>query len=210
MNLDDLLNDIDISKLPENNKNKQNQISKATTSLTNTANNKTNSQNNKDLDSILDEAADSTLVEKDIRIPVLSSDVRPWLASSANVPKDFRDKWNKMVKIDSDVEVLTTFAPSHAYQSLDVIKSKENKNITNKKSTSKALMELIKRAGNKIKLDDSKINKILLIVNPVTDSEHGQQLQQSFAKQLMKDFSYDIKNDCNYDATLFPNIASNM
>jgi hypothetical protein len=78
-----------------------------------------------DLDAILEETIQTEKLsdtskpvepaEKELKLRVVNDDVKPWLAFSANVPKDYRDKWTKMVKIDIETEIVSKFQMSYAY-----------------------------------------------------------------------------------------------
>ena len=59
-----------------------------------------------DLDAMLDDAAEEhlpTVFDLDTKLKEegIMNDVKPWLAFSSNVPKDKRDEWSKMVKVDA-------------------------------------------------------------------------------------------------------------
>eukprot|EP01036_Dinobryon_divergens_P029405 gene29406-38497_t len=178
MDLDDLLNDIDIDALPSTTvsvpKPPANHVKPAA-------------------------PAPITPLEPS-RLPsvgIVSSEVKPWLASSANVPKDYREKWTKMVKIDSDVSVSSSFDSSNAYRLWEPTSS-------SKGGINKCLQELIRKAAQRCDIDDNKLAKVLHLANPVTDSENGSMILEAFSKQLIVDLSSDILSDPNYDPAKFP------
>jgi hypothetical protein len=187
MDLDDMLNDVDIDNLKSKNKEMS-------------------------LDDMLDDAADSVLVknkqnkndpeiEQEQKIRIVSDQIKPWLAFTANVPAELREKWTKMAKIDSETEVISKFHPSTAYRSWDPVAS-------SKLGINKGLQDLVKKSANKCGIDEARTVKILAMLNPVTDSEHGKQLQTAFARQLVADLKDDIKSDPNYSATRFPELSN--
>ena len=163
-----------------------------------------------DLDAILEDAVNSeklgtTKTEQEVdtglKIRVVSEEIKPWLAASANVPKDFREKWTKMAKVDTDTEIATKFQPSYAYRAWDAPLPVKN-------GINRSLQEIVKKAANSCGLDEHKTTRLLTLVNPVTDSENGKQLQRAFAKQLLEDLANDIKSDPNYDEKRFPALAA--
>lgn len=165
-----------------------------------------------DLDAILDQAVKAEQLEIKKPVPevepsslknrIVTDDYKPWLAASANVPKELRDKWNKMVKSDTETEPVSKFQPSYAYRSW------EHSNISAKNGLNKALQELVKKSAQSSRLDEAKLAKLLTIVNPVTDSERGVLLQKSFAKQIINDLSFEIKRDPNYTESKYPHLSS--
>ncbi len=166
-----------------------------------------------DLDAMLDEVLESSglanakpaavapapVVEPKIR--VVSDDIKPWLAFTANVQKDYREKWTKMAKVDIETEISSRFQPSYAYRSWDGP-------VPVKNGINRSLQDIVKKAALMSKLDESKISRLLTLVNPVTDSENGKQLQVAFAKQLIHDFEKDIRSDPNYDPARFTALAA--
>lgn len=162
-----------------------------------------------DLDDMLNDAASSVLtgsakkdvdIDQSLKIRVVSDQIKPWLAFSANVPAEFRDKWNKMMKVDSETQVLTKFHTSSAYKAWEPTSH-------SKPAITKSLQDLVRKSASKSGIDDARTAKILSIVNPVTDTEHGKLLENAFAKQLVNDLKEDIRNDPNYSPTKYPNLA---
>lgn len=135
------------------------------------------------------------------KIRVVSEEIKPWLAFTANVQKDYREKWTKMAKADVETEISSRFQPSYAYRSWDGP-------VPVKNGINRSLQDIVKKAALVSKLDESKITRLLTLVNPVTDSENGKQLQAAFARQLINDYEKDIRNDPNYDATRFTALAA--
>eukprot|EP00599_Poterioochromonas_sp_BG-1_P002494 CAMPEP_0173154744 /NCGR_PEP_ID=MMETSP1105-20130129/13669_1 /TAXON_ID=2985 /ORGANISM="Ochromonas sp., Strain BG-1" /LENGTH=181 /DNA_ID=CAMNT_0014070991 /DNA_START=26 /DNA_END=571 /DNA_ORIENTATION=- len=166
-----------------------------------------------DLDAILEDAVNSEQlvanskfdrdVESSLKIRVVSDDIKPWLAASANVPKDFREKWTKMTKIDIDTEILSKFQPSYAYRSFDAP-------IPLKNGINRSLQEIVKKSAVQCDLDEYKVGRLLTLVNPVTDSENGKQLQHAFAQQLLVDLATEIQSDPNYDDDRFTSIKTQI
>ena len=135
MDLDDLLNDIDIDALPST------ASSVLKTSTTNP----------------IKPAEPTPIAPPEIprvsSVGIVSSEVKPWLASSANVPKDYRERWTKMVKIDSDATVSTPFDSSNAYRLWESTSS-------SKGGINKCLQELIRKAAQRCDIDDNKLAKV--------------------------------------------------
>lgn len=165
-----------------------------------------------DLDAMLDEVIESTglanskpaVVEQvavEPKIRVVSDDIKPWLAFTANVQKDYREKWTKMAKVDIETEISSRFQPSYAYRSWDGP-------VPVKNGINRSLQDIVKKAALMSKLDEAKATRLLTLVNPVTDSENGKQLQVAFAKQLIQDFKTDIRSDPNYDEARFTSLAT--
>jgi len=136
---------------------------------------------------------------------LFSGDIRPWIAASANAPKDLRDRWTTMIKVDTQCEALSKFQPSTAYSDWDIPASTTSKS---NRGVNKCLQELIRTSASKCGIDEVKISKILLMVNPVTDSENGMQLQIAFTKQLVRDLRVDLTSDPNYDPKVFKSLAN--
>lgn len=133
---------------------------------------------------------------------LISSEVRPWLAASALVPKDTRERWTRMVKTDSATELVSKFQRSSAYSEWD--------NHSSKRGVNKCLQDLVRNALSKSNLPEAKIAKVMTMVNPVTDTENGKQLTNAFTKQIIKDFRVDLIADPNYDPAVFKNLAQAM
>jgi hypothetical protein len=205
MNLDDMLNEVDLSTLPG--ETSKQSTSAATNETTKKSNESTTAKNN-DLDAILDEAITSNNiagksdadVDVGLKMRIVSDDIKPWLAASANVPKDYREKWTKMAKIDIEAEFTTKFQLSYAYRSWDGP-------VPVKNGINRSLQETVRRAAALSGLDEAKASRLLNIVNPVTDSENGKQLQAAYAKQLLEDFAGAIKQDSNFSPNQFPSLA---
>lgn len=178
MDLDDLLDDIDINALP--------------------AQEKSSSQKSIEKKVVATAPLSAKL---STAFALVSQDNKPWLAASANVPKDLREKWTKMTKIDSDISLSSPFDNSNAYRSWEAANS------TAKVGVAKALQELIRKAAARCDLDETQIAKILNLANPLTDRENGTNLVDSFSRQFIKDLSTDILNDPNYDPSRFPSLS---
>eukprot|EP01035_Chromulina_nebulosa_P020651 gene20651-26774_t len=152
------------------------------------------------LDALLDDAANTVLepVSKPTApVTAVPAEIKPWLASSANVPKEFRDKWNKYVKLDRNAKFVTRLQPSNSYRSL------ENLPI----NSSKLLNELIRKASTQLNYDDIKSSKIISIINPVTENDYSKFIQLAYAKQIINDLKSVIEADPNYDPIKYPNLA---
>jgi hypothetical protein len=205
MDLDDLLNEVDLNSLPIGGSKVRpaaagNLASKKPQAVT---------AKNNDLDAILDAAITSNNLnaaksdadlDNGLKIRIVSDEIRPWLAASANVPKEFREKWTKMVKIDVDAELTTKFQLSYAYRLWDAPAPVKN-------GINRSLQEIVRKAATSSGIDEAKVNQLLTIVNPVTDSENGKQLQEAFVKQLLEDYGSAIKQDSNFSAAHFPALA---
>lgn len=176
MDLDDLLDDVDMSTLK----------SKAVEKV------------------IVKNTTTKPTVEKvdDAKRKLIASEVRPWLAASANVPKETREKWTRMVKTDSAAELVSKFQRSSAYSEWDSSSSKRGVN--------KCLQDLVRNALTKSNLTEAKVARVMTLVNPVTDGENGKQLNCAFTKQIIKDFRVDLISDPNYDPTIFKSLAQAM
>mmetsp|Transcript_16561 Transcript_16561/g.22798 ORF Transcript_16561/g.22798 Transcript_16561/m.22798 type:complete len:184 (-) Transcript_16561:44-595(-) len=178
MDLDDLLNDIDIHNLPT-------VVSKETVKKV-------------DIPKLPKPQVDTP---KKSVASLVSPEIKPWLAYSANVPKELREKWTKMANIDTNAQLSSPFDKSTAYRHWEASTS------ANKAGIGKCLQELVRNAGQRCDLNDAQIAKILNLVNPVTDSENGPKIQAAFARQLMKDLSSDILSDPNYDPDRYPSLS---
>jgi len=166
-----------------------------------------------DLDAILEEAVNSQQldhgrkidvdVDSGLKIRLVSDEVKPWLAASANVPKEFREKWTKMVKADTETECISKFQPSYSFRAWEG-------STTTKNGVSGSLQEIVKKAASTSGIDESKIVRLLTMINPVTDSGHGKVLQKSFTKQIFEDLSKEIKTDPNFDGARFVELNSEL
>jgi len=176
MDLDDLLDDVDISTL------KSKPVEKVAVKNTPTK--------------------PGTEKAEDGKKELIVSEVRPWLAASANVPKETRERWTRMVKTDSATELVSKFQRSAAYSEWD--------SATSKRGVNKCLQDLVRNSLSKSNIPEAKIAKVMTLVNPVTDSENGKHLTNAFTKQIVKDFRVDLMSDPNYDPTVFKNLAQAM
>ena len=197
MDLDDLLDDIDIDTL---------QARQGTASNIPTAAAAKGSANSKAVTTAnLPQPNRTTTTAKTTTARLFSGDIRPWIAASANAPKELRDRWTTMIKADTQCEALSKFQPSTAYSDWDIPASTTSKS---NRGVNKCLQELIRTSASKCGIDEVKISKILLMVNPVTDSENGMQLQIAFTKQLVRDLRVDLTSDPNYDPKVFKSLAN--
>ena len=69
-----------------------------------------------DLDAILNEAAAEQFKPEPPKKRIDPPEIKPWLAATANVNVEFRDKWNTLVRRDVDVVVPSKFQTSNAYR----------------------------------------------------------------------------------------------
>lgn len=182
MDLDDLLDDVDIDSLKPKIVEKPRNDTRINSKI------------------IVKESINKNQDNNAAKSQIVSNEIRPWLASSANVPKDTREKWTKLIKTDCDTEILSKFQPSAAYGEWDSTNQ-------SKRGVGKCLQELVKATIAKCSLDESKAQRIMALINPVTDSENGKQLQLAFTKQLLKDLRFDITSDPNYDPVVFKNLS---
>jgi hypothetical protein len=160
-----------------------------------------------DLDAILDDAASSHFKDAPPPAPapvkkLEPAEIKPWLAATANVPPEFRDKWTPMVRKDLAAKVVTKFMPSNAYRRWET--GAEGKAM----GENKLLQEMVRSAASRCQFDDVKLNKLVSMANPITDSEQGTQLIESYKKQLLKTHKNAILNDVNYNPQRFPKLAA--
>lgn len=159
-----------------------------------------------DLDAILDDAASSHFKDTPAApaAPVRKlepAEIKPWLAATANVPPEFRDKWTPMVRKDLSAKVVTKFLPSNAYRRWEA--GAEGKVM----GENKLLQEMVRNAAIRCQFDDAKLGKLVSMANPITDSEQATQLLEAYKKQLLKSHKNAIVNDVNYNPQRFPKLA---
>lgn len=147
------------------------------------------------LDDILDSTANSVL-EKPKPAPV-PAEIKPWLASSANVPKEIREKWTRFVKIDRNAKIMSRLQPSNSYRSWD----------SPPLNTSRLLNDLVRKAATTKSFDEPKTSKFISILSPVVETEFSKQIQTAYAEKILSDVKEAVLNDPNYDASKFPNLA---
>lgn len=153
-----------------------------------------------DLDAILDEAAETTFKPE----PVVAkrkadpAEIKPWLASTALVTPQQRDRWNAMVRKDYEATATTKFLPSKAYQAGEPSATV---------NTNKMLYDYVKTASARCQFDESKTSKLLSLVNPAADNDTVKQLQPAYRKQLLQTLKNDILSDPNYTPERFPHLA---
>ena len=152
-----------------------------------------------DLDAMLNDAA-GTLVPTKTTAAVQTQvppEIKPWLAFTANVPKEYRDKWSTFVKLDHKAVAATALQPSNNYRSWD----------TPPNNTTKLLSDLVRKASTTNNYDEIKIAKLHSIVSPVIESDVSKQLQQAYAAEIISDLKEAILADPNYNPEKFPNLA---
>jgi hypothetical protein len=152
------------------------------------------------LDDLLESAASTHLeppkpASSSTTVP---SEIKPWLASSANVPKEYRDRWTQLVKLDHQAVVISKLQPSHSYRSLD----------TQPINTTKILNDLVRKSASVCGFDESKTVKLLSTFHPVTETDYSKQLQAAYNRQLLNDLREAIVNDPNFDESKYPNLAA--
>lgn len=152
-----------------------------------------------DLDALLDDAA-STIKPAAPKKKIDPPAIRPYLAATALVDPEVRDRWSSYVRRDYDVDVPVQFLPSETYQKGDTTYAGTTSN--------KVLFETVRNASQRCSLSDPIANKMINLVNPVTDNEMGKKLQLAYKKLLLKDLKKDILSDPNYDAKKYPDLAS--
>jgi hypothetical protein len=157
-----------------------------------------------DLDALLDDTANSVLEPAKPAAPkpsqsTVPAEIKPWLASSANVPKEFRDKWSNYVKLDRNAQVLSKLQPSNSYRSWD----------SQPLNTSKLLTDLIRKAAtsNSCNFDEFKTSKILSLYQPVAETELSKKVQSAYAEKIISELKEEILSDPNYSPEKFPNLA---
>jgi hypothetical protein len=120
-----------------------------------------------DLDDILDDVMGEPVVAVvPVKPPVVkkvaeSAEIKPWLASTANVPPESRDRWTKLVRQDLSAVPATPFQPSYAYRNWW--------DASGTPSSNKVLQELVRKAATKCGFDDAQTAKLLNTSNPITD-----------------------------------------
>ena len=120
-----------------------------------------------DLDDILDDVMGEAVVAvvppkpPAVKKPAESAEIKPWLASTANVPADSRDRWTKLVRQDLTAVTATPFQTSYAYRNWW--------DAAGTPSTNKVLQELVRKAAAKCNFDDAQTAKLLHTSNPITD-----------------------------------------
>lgn len=172
-----------------------------------------------DLDAILNEAAEEQFKPEPPKKKIDPPEIRPWLAATACVLPESRDKWNQLVRRDVEAVVPSKFQASNAYRIGDATPSPGPHKILHEvifilKFTLNVvliiivvLLQLVKSAAARCGLEESKVTKLIALVNPVTDNEAGKQLQLSYRKQLIKDLKKDVQADIHYNPDKFPNLA---
>ncbi len=109
-----------------------------------------------DLDDMLDEVAN-----EQFKAPVKKqepTEMKAWLAFTANVTPEIRDKWTSLVRKDLPATVMTRFQPSNAYRKWD--------SLSGTSSSTKLLQETIRAAASRAGLDEAKTAKLLTMVLP--------------------------------------------
>ena len=119
-----------------------------------------------DLDDILDDVMGEPSVAVVAPKPVVkkiveSAEIKPWLASTANVPPESRDRWTKLVRQDLSAAAPSPFQPSYAYRNWWDSSATPSSN--------KVLQELVRKAASKCGFDDVQTAKLLNTSNPITD-----------------------------------------
>jgi hypothetical protein len=155
-----------------------------------------------DLDAILNDASEK-LLETPKPAAVASSpsavppEIKPWLAASANVPKEYRDKWTQLVKVDRNAVIGSVLQPSNSYRSWD----------SPALNTNKLVHDLVRKAATQVNYDELKTSKILSTLSPAIETDYSRQLHATYAQQILNDLKQSILSDPNYDPELFPNLA---
>lgn len=120
-----------------------------------------------DLDDILDNVMSEPVVAvvapkpPVVKKPAESAEIKPWLASTANVPPEFRDRWTKLVRADLSAVAATPFQTSHAYRNWW--------EASGTPSSNKVLLDLVRKAAAKCGLDDIQTAQLSNSSNPITD-----------------------------------------
>ena len=161
-----------------------------------------------DIDEILDGVMGETKKSEEpavkpsvqlVKKPAESAEIKPWLASTANVQPEFRDKWTKLVREDLKAIPPSELLPSYAYRSWWDSSASV--------ASSKILQDLVRKSATNCNFDDTRTTKLVASVNPITDSEVGKHLQMAYTKQLIGDLKEKITKDPNYSAEKFPSLA---
>ena len=131
------------------------------------------------------------------------------------MPREYRDKWNKWVKTDSESELPSNFLLSYAYQGWDNNNAGNNSLFSFNQASGKkknglqtCLQETVKKAANESNLGEAKIAKLMNQVNPVMDGEGGvsKALHKALTRQILSDYKLQIRNDPNFDPERFPDL----
>lgn len=165
-----------------------------------------------DLDAILEDAAKSVAPApapaaapaKPVSKGPVDADVKPFIAATALVTKDAREKWTKMIKDDIEADFPSSFHVSYALRSWD------HQTLPTKDGINRCLQEIVKKAAIQSGLNEATVSRLVTLVNPIADTEFGKQIQKSFGKQLLADFAEKIKTDPNFDAERFPNLSKSI
>ena len=159
------------------------------------------------LDAMLDQVADNFTASApssasspraEVSKTPTPDEIKPWLAASANVPVEFRNKWNTMVKIDRDAKGATNFQPSHAYRSADSSPMNYNK----------LIHDLVKKSASQCNFDEAKTQRLLSVFHPSVETEFSKQVNESYATLVIKDWKDKVAEDPNYNAERFPNLTT--
>lgn len=156
-----------------------------------------------DLDAMLDEAADAHFKKEQpavVKKRIDPAEIRPFLAATALVTPNVRDKWTSYIRRDNNLQIKTKFLPSNEYQSGDSAPLPPNSN--------KILFEMVKSSTSKCGLNDTKSSKLAALVNPSTDSEIGKRLQIAYRRYIIESLKKDIESDINFNPEKFPNLAT--
>jgi len=156
-----------------------------------------------DLDAMLDEAAEATFKQPEQLVQRKKMDppeIKPYLAATALVQPNLRDKWTDFIRRDNAIPNKPCFLASNAYQAGDPT------NIP--ASSNRILFELVKQTAEKSGLNDAKASKLAAMVNPATDNEVGKRLQAAYKRYMIESLRKDIESDVNFDPAKFKSLAT--
>ena len=150
-----------------------------------------------DLDDLLDDIEiDHSLDEEE------DADVAKIKPTLAALPDEMKMKWVKTMVEDMKADTSIKFMRSHEYRSWE-----DSKNIKKSVKPHRLLQDAIRNTCVKCNFDESKMSKLLNLVNPLI-SDSGKQLQDSYNKQLLSDLKKNVLSDPDYnDGKSFPELA---
>ena len=165
-------------------------------------------------DDLLNEVANETLAPAPVLKKVEPAEIKPYLAVTALVQPEIRDKWTGMVRKDVGSKVTSVFQPSNAYRKWDnnsIVLQQQSSASENSSSTPtalsipKLLQDIVRNACRRTGLDESKTSKILLLLSENNATAHVNDL---YRQQLLSDLKEVIRRDPNFDPVRFPNLRN--
>ena len=164
-------------------------------------------------DDLLNEVANQTLAPVPVK-KVEPVEIKPYLAVTALVQPEIRDKWTNMVRKDVSAKVSSVFQPSNAYRKWDnnsIVLQQQTSASENSSSTPtavsipKLLQDIVRNACRRSGLDESKTSKMLLLLN---ESNGTANVNDLYKQQLLSDLKEMIRRDPNFDLVRFPHLKN--